>query len=281
MHHLTAPDGTRLAYRVVGHGEPLVCLPGGPMRDSSYLGDLGGLARHRSLVLLDLRGTGASATPADPASYRCDRLVEDVEALRVALGLERPDVLAHSAGVNLALRHLQAHPDRVGRLVLVTPSTRAVGLVPTDDERLACALLRAGEPWFTDAYAALTAVVAGTATDADETAAAPLYYGGWGERAQEHHRAQAGQLHPEAAAVFNADGAFDAAATRTALARHHGPVLVVAGEADPLAPPVVLEQLTGLLPRGRLHVQAGAGHYPWVDDPEAFVAAVVDGAGGR
>ena len=28
---LSAQDGTRLAYRLVGQGDPLVCLPGGPM----------------------------------------------------------------------------------------------------------------------------------------------------------------------------------------------------------------------------------------------------------
>jgi pimeloyl-ACP methyl ester carboxylesterase len=82
-------DGTRLAYHQAGEGRPLICLPGGPMQASAYLGDLGGLSAHRWLVLLDLRGTGASALPADPTSYRCDRQVDDVEALRMHLGLGR------------------------------------------------------------------------------------------------------------------------------------------------------------------------------------------------
>jgi pimeloyl-ACP methyl ester carboxylesterase len=57
------------------------------MQDSVYLGELGGLSRHRQMIVLDQRGTGRSATPKDSASYRCDRLVEDVEALREHLGL--------------------------------------------------------------------------------------------------------------------------------------------------------------------------------------------------
>jgi proline iminopeptidase len=44
MAQLPPPDGTRLAYHGSGTGAPLVCLPGGPMRDSAYLGDLGGPA---------------------------------------------------------------------------------------------------------------------------------------------------------------------------------------------------------------------------------------------
>ncbi|MEV0589623.1 alpha/beta hydrolase, partial [Nonomuraea sp. NPDC050310] len=86
MPYFTSYDGTTLAYRRTGEGEPLVCLPGGPMRASAYLGDLGGLAGHRRLIMLDLRGTGDSATPDDHQTYRCDRQVEDVEALRVHLG---------------------------------------------------------------------------------------------------------------------------------------------------------------------------------------------------
>ncbi|MEW9515719.1 hypothetical protein AB0F14_03435 [Streptomyces tubercidicus] len=51
MPAFAAPDGTELAYHAVGEGEPLLCLPGGPMRASGYLGDLGSRpARHGALV---------------------------------------------------------------------------------------------------------------------------------------------------------------------------------------------------------------------------------------
>src|ERR1700728_2938205 len=100
----SAFDGTELAYHLQGEGAPLVCVPGGPMRDSLYLGALGGLAAFRQLIMLDLRGTGQSAVPADPASYRCDRQVDDVAALLDHLGLDRADLLGHSAGANIAVQ---------------------------------------------------------------------------------------------------------------------------------------------------------------------------------
>lgn len=109
----SAHDTTPLAYHLVGEGEPLICLPGGPMRASEYLGGLGGLAARRQLVSLDLRGTGDSGVPEDPSTYRCDHLVDDVEALREHLGLDRIDVLAHSAGADLALLYAARHPDRL------------------------------------------------------------------------------------------------------------------------------------------------------------------------
>jgi hypothetical protein len=37
---LSAYDGTTLSYHVSGSGAPVVCVPGGPMQSSAYLGDL-------------------------------------------------------------------------------------------------------------------------------------------------------------------------------------------------------------------------------------------------
>ncbi len=188
------------------------------MQDSEYLGDLGGLSAHRQLVLLDPRGTGRSATPADPTSYRCDRQVDDVEALREHLGLDQVDLLAHSAGANLALLYAARHPHRVGTLVLVTPSTFAVGISATGESRLETARLRRDEPWFGPAYAALQAIVAGDATDDSWTAIQPFFYGRWDATAQDHQAAQDGHRNDEAAGVFGADGVYDPAATRAQLA---------------------------------------------------------------
>ncbi|GAA1001100.1 hypothetical protein GCM10009555_105100 [Acrocarpospora macrocephala] len=70
MPAFSAPDGTVLAYHVSGEGAPVICLPGGMLQDSDYLGELGGLPGYRQLIMLDPRGTGQSATPEDPASYR-------------------------------------------------------------------------------------------------------------------------------------------------------------------------------------------------------------------
>ncbi|MFG2617089.1 alpha/beta fold hydrolase [Streptomyces sp. NPDC048507] len=267
MPTFTAPDGTRLAYRETGHGDPLICLPGGPA-DSRYLGDLGGLSAHRRLVVLDLRGTGRSAVPEDPESYRCDRQTDDVEALRAHLGLARADVLAHSAGANLAARYAARYPERIGRLALIGPGTRAVGIDVPGRTRRELALRRAGEPWFPRAFAALEAITAGTGGDRD--AIAPFFCGRWDAAAREHHAA--GQpADREIVARFGAEGAFDPDATRRALAALPVPVLLLAGEFDLNSPPDMVAAFAELLTDAALVVQSGAGHYPWIDDPARFV----------
>ncbi len=89
----TADDGTSLAVHLPDpERATLLCLPGGPMLDSGYL------ARPRRARRRTARSPGstcaaraASGEPADPASYRCDRQVADVEAVRRHLGLDRLD----------------------------------------------------------------------------------------------------------------------------------------------------------------------------------------------
>jgi proline iminopeptidase len=269
-----AADGTELAYHVHGEGVPLICLPGGPMRESAYLGDLGGLPGHRQLIMLDLRGTGRSAIPADPGSYRCDRLVEDVAALHDHLGLDSSDVLGHSAGANIAVQYGLRHQRRVNKLALITPSGRAVGLEPDSQMRREIVRLRQSEPWFAEAAAAFGRIDAGTGTEDDWKAIAPLCYGRWDATAQAHVAADEKQTNEEAAQAFAAEGAFEPAATRAALASFGPPVLVLAGGLDLVRPPRVAAEFAALFPAGQLVIQPGAGHYPWLDDAGLFVSAV-------
>lgn len=265
-----APDGTRLAYRRTGVGAPLVCVPGGPLLSAGYLGDLGGLTDHAELILLDHRGSGASGTPADPATYRCDRVADDLEALRLHLGLERLDLLGHSAGANVVYRFAERHPDRIGRLILVTPSTRAVGVEISDEARSGIAESRAREPWYDEAAAALARAQAGTATDADWAAIAPFTHGRWDHEVAAYDARMEAERNHEAARAFGGVGAYDPTVTRAALATLDIPVMVVAGSVDVGNPVGAMAEVARLFPRGELVVQEDAGHFPWVDDPACF-----------
>ncbi|MFF1812243.1 alpha/beta fold hydrolase [Streptomyces sp. NPDC058251] len=263
-----APDGTRLAYRVIGDGDPVVCLPGGPT-DSIYLGDLGGLSTHRQLIIVDFRGTGGSAVPEDTSSYRCDRLVDDVEALREHLGLSRMDLLGHSAGTNVATQYVARYPKSVSKLALIGPGPRAVGIAITGEMRHELAQLRKNEPWFPAAFAALEAITEGTGSDWE--AIAPFFWGRWDAAARKHHAASQ-PSNKEAVALFAAEGAFHPEITRAALAGCESPVLLLAGEFDLNSPPRSAAEFATLFPHATLVVQPGAGHYPWLDDAEQFVA---------
>lgn len=267
-------DGTKIGYRTVGDGTALVCLPGGPGRTCEYLGDLGGLSGSRQLIMPDTRGTGLSETPADPASYRCDRLVEDVESLRGHLRLERMDLLAHSAACTVAILYAASYPQRVGRLTLLTPALVALGIEVPEATWNAAIERRSGEPWYAEARAALDRADAGDTSIENRRAYMPLLYGRWDDAARAQVQAGFSERARPVLANFYAAGAFDADETREAVRRLAAPVLIYAGELDPLAPPVVAESAAKIFPNATLTVQPAAGHFPWLDDPALFTRAL-------
>lgn len=274
MGYFASYDGVELAYRLVGEGPRLVCLPGGPGRAGEYLGDLGGLDSARQLVLLDPRGVGLSSDPLDAATFRVDRLVHDVEALRVHLGLEQIDLLAHSAGANLATLYAAAYPERISRLILVTPGLATIG-VDGDEAQFAAALERsAAEPWYPTARAALEKIFNGDLSIDAFRASRPLFYGRWDEAAQAHATVGVADRHLAARLGYFAGVDLDPSGIRSALAKLAAPVLLLVGAADPMVTPAMARAAAQAFSDAAVVVQQGAGHFPWVDDPAGFAAAV-------
>ena len=273
-------DQSSLWFHTMGEGAPLICLPGGPGMDVQYLGNLGGLDRRRTLVLADPRAAGRSATPSDHGRCAFPEQVRDLEALRLHLGLERIDLLAHSAATLTAQEYAAAHPDRIGKLVLVTPVGRAAREADPDE----LAAIRAGrsaEPWYADAVAADAELQLGGHDPVEQAAlmlrTVPFVWGRWTPEAQAEYRRPLTNAPGWLREAFysGAPGPAEAPARLARLAASGARPLVIAGGLDGLIGTAPARLVAGLHPGSRLAVFEQSGHRLWVEEPERFTDLVL------
>jgi proline-specific peptidase len=99
---------------------PLLCLHGGPGANWLHLKPYEVLADERRVVFYDQLGAGNSAVsqPHDPAMWTPDLYVEEVDAVREALGLERVHVLGHSWGGMLGMQYAAGRPEGLVSLIV-------------------------------------------------------------------------------------------------------------------------------------------------------------------
>lgn len=114
---------TALYVRVIGRGQPVVVLHGGPDFDHRYLlPDLDRLGDSFRLIYYDQRGRGRSAEDVRPEEVSLTSDLNDLDKVREYFGLEAPALLGHSWGAVLALEYALRHPSRVSRLILMNPA---------------------------------------------------------------------------------------------------------------------------------------------------------------
>ncbi|PYC78585.1 alpha/beta hydrolase [Streptomyces tateyamensis] len=267
-------DGTKLWYEPLGTGDgaPLIVLPGGPGTDLRYLGTVGGLDQDRPLVLLDPRATGRSAVPEDRAAVAFAQQARDVEALREHLGLARIDLLAHSAGTLIAQQYAAAHPDRVRRMVLVTPVGRAAR-EPDPAELAALRAARSGEPWYQRAVNAELRLESEQLPPEQESflraVLLPFSWHSWSRDRLAEYVPGHSSTFPWLRDAFYAGSTTDPA-DLARLAVTDLPVLVVAGASDGLLGTAPARAVAALHPGARLAVLDRSGHRPWVEQPQEF-----------
>ena len=111
--------GVFIYWKSIGSGPPLLILHGGPGASHDYfLPHLVPLARKNRLVFIDERGSGKSPKLENPADYTVENMVEDVEAVRKALGLGKISLLGHSCGGVLAQAYALKYQRNLSHLLL-------------------------------------------------------------------------------------------------------------------------------------------------------------------
>jgi proline iminopeptidase len=255
------PEGPALRERPT-----LLVLHGGPGFDhSGFRPPFGQLADVAQVLYVDHRGHGRSS-PRPLAEITLDVLADDVVRLCAALGIQRPVVLGQSFGGFVAQRYLARHPAHPARVILSSTSHH-FGLA----RKLAMFQRLGGEPARAAAEAFWTDPCGATWAVYTEVCL-PLYNTQPPADADARHRT-----------LLREDILFDwnrrelpTMDLRPGLAGVCCPVLVLAGEEDPVTPVDDAREIAAAIPApwGRLEVVAGAGHGVWRDRADEGLAAI-------
>lgn len=148
-------------YSVTGTGPPIIFVHGIGARRSGWDDIVRRLKDDFTCITYDLRGHGLSPVP--PVPYSLDELVEDLEALRARLGIEKAHIVGHSLGGMIAPAYARTHPDRVMTLGLLSTAAgrsrqdaaRVKGVIAAMEERgIPDILDTLVDRWFTDEFIA-------------------------------------------------------------------------------------------------------------------------------
>ncbi|HZQ37342.1 MAG TPA: alpha/beta hydrolase [Dehalococcoidia bacterium] len=245
---LALAAGLRVNYSRVGAGSPLLLLHGWGNSSGTLEGLARALAGEHDCIVPDLPGFGRSETPKEPAGWDVARHAEWLAQFMDKLKLERADIFGHSHGGRIAAYLAATRPDRVERLVICA----GAGL----RERLPLAVkLRR---WrirllLRTAHRAAAAGLLGKSGPERARALSERY-------ASPDYRA-AGAMRPTLARVLAED-------LQPLLPRVQAPTLLIWGDEDRETPLELGERSARLIPHARLVVLPGAGHHPFVDQPE-------------
>ena len=107
-----------LFVKVIGGGDPLLIMHGGPGVDHSTMLPLKASADQFTLVFYDHRCNGRSKG-AEVTSMTWENLTADADELRQRLGFKKWAVLGHSFGGMVALEYALRYPQSLSHLVLI------------------------------------------------------------------------------------------------------------------------------------------------------------------
>jgi proline iminopeptidase len=232
-------------------------------------------AGYRSIAF-EQRGTGRSRPqPFDPATLTMHTVVEDLEALRVRLQQDRLFLLGHSWGGMLAMAYAAAHPDRGNRLILVESGGPTLAFTQWFGDNIE-ARLRPEDIELRNFWLAAgnNGVDSGKAATEALKAILPGYFFDRKAALTFASAFKPGQYHPDVNERLFADMRkhYD---SREGLKNLKRPVLIIQAHQD-LIGDKTAEDIRALITGAKLVYIRRSGHFPWIEQPEAFRKAIAD-----
>lgn len=244
-------------YGDVEVATPLLVLHGGPGLPHDYLQNLSRLTEEgHPVVFYDQLGCGKSDRPDDPELWSVDLFVDEVDAVRNALGLNSVNLLGHSWGGSLALEYMLAESKGVEKLVLHSPLLDSK-LCAEEVERLKHSLpLEASEQEFQDTFFCRVKPTPEPLVQSFVGLSMQVHDVMWGPG-------------------DNATGKLKDWTVLDRLDEIETPVLLVSGQHDEMTPRQ-MALADAALRNSRWVIFENSSHMAHLEEPEAYLSAVTD-----
>jgi pimeloyl-ACP methyl ester carboxylesterase len=240
-------DGVEIYYEVHGSGPALLLTHGFSSTSAMWQGQIAALSKHHQLVVWDMRGHGQSDYPGDPSSYSEALTVADMAALLDQVGATSAIVGGLSLGGYMSLAFYRAHPERVRALLIIDTGPG----FKKDDAR---------ETWNKRAH---------DTGERFEREGLDVLKAASPERSNASHRDASGLAHAARGMLTQRD-----ARVIELLPDIKVPSLVVVG-ADDTPFLAASDYMAAKIPGAKKVVIPAAGHAVNIDQPQAFIEAVL------
>jgi pimeloyl-ACP methyl ester carboxylesterase len=240
-------DGVKIYYEVHGDGPPLLLTHGYSSTSAMWRGQIDALSKHHRLALWDMRGHGQSDYPDDPSAYSEALTVADMAALLDEVGAKQAIIGGLSLGGYMSLAFHRAYPERVRALLIIDTGPG----FKKDDAR---------EAWNKRAH---------ETGDRFEREGLAVLQSQSRERSSVSHRDASGLARAARGMLTQRD-----ARVIEELPNIKVPALVVVG-ADDTPFLAASDYMAAKIPGAQKVVVPAAGHAVNIDQPQAFIDAVL------
>ncbi|MEO6844887.1 MAG: alpha/beta fold hydrolase, partial [Ginsengibacter sp.] len=270
-------NGAKLYVVLVGHGDPLIIIPGGP--GGSHIGYrvFDSLAKDNEIIYFDAFGRGKSDTAKDVKEYSLARDIEDIEGLRKALHFEKLNVLGHSYGGVVAQGYALKYSEHVNHLILANTFHSYLMWQANDDNSNHEIKTNYPEVW--DSLMIIREAGAVSSEPQHQRLYGKVPYGFLYAYNPDNFLSRGKKPYPN---PFNAklyyqmvgrDGDFIVGSDignfdyRKELKNLRMPVLIYGGRFDRVAVPVMMEKFKEYCPQAKFVMFERSGHNPQIEQP--------------
>tara|TARA_R110000868_G_scaffold80158_3_gene227982 strand:- start:487 stop:1455 length:969 start_codon:yes stop_codon:yes gene_type:complete len=273
-------DGYKINVEVLGSGDPIFFLPGGPGNSHDYMqGNFGQYYKTNTVVFFDFLGRGKSDDAKNLSEYSVENDVELIEKLRKLLKFDKISLIGHSYGTVPAQAYTLKHPEHVDKIVLISGFHSGAMWQANCDSYNHYAKTHFPEKWkqvdslhtlgYVSSQEPLKTLYASFPTKY-------VYYHNTKIKPPGPNYAYRGMASDVYVAIIGKDGDFDVSGSminqdyRQQLKHIKAKTLIIAGRYDGVSTPEFAVQYKLFMPQAQFEMFENSAHNPYLEEPEKF-----------